>query len=44
MSDAELLAKDYRRWGKTAVRRIVELTKKHGVVCSSHVYSTGTKG
>lgn len=34
------------RWGKRAVQRILDMTKKHGVVCSQTVWvnEDNTKG
>lgn len=40
----EALAKCFKRWGRMATRRILSLTKKHGVLCSATNYSNGKKG
>jgi hypothetical protein len=38
------LATDMDSWGKDRVRRVKRLTKRHGVVCSSAIYSDGKAG
>lgn len=43
-TDLKALAADFASWGAKRVRRIVAMTKRHGVICSSTVYSNGKAG
>jgi hypothetical protein len=44
MNMIERLADDFRDWGSRKVRRVIALTKKHGVLCSAWKYSDGKRG
>ena len=44
ISQIKKLAADLRLWGKAATIRVRRLTRKHGVLCDSTVYSTGSMG
>lgn len=38
------LATDFASWGKAAVRRIILMTNKYGVICSDTVFSDRKRG
>lgn len=43
MSLTSKLAVAFKRWGLPAVRRVQELTRKHGVLASARWWSDGEK-
>ena len=43
-NDFKDLTNDFYSWGKSAVRRVLKLTEKHGTICSSAQFSNGRKG
>jgi len=38
------LVDDFKSWGLTRARRILRMTEKHGVICSSRIYSDKKSG
>ncbi len=43
-NDVMALAKDFERWGVTAVDRILNNTAKYGVLCNSNDFMRDGKG
>jgi len=44
MTAVQKLAADFRRWGVRRAKRVQELTKKYGVLCSPFEFSDRKKG
>ena len=40
----ELLAMDFRRWGRRATKRVQAMTLKHGVIFEFYMTNDGSKG
>lgn len=42
--DLNNLVSDFAQWGRIAVKRMLEMSQKYGILFSGSQYSSGTKG
>lgn len=43
-ADEQRLVKSFRTWGKSLLGRAVKGAEEYGILCSSNIFSNGTKG